>query len=130
MSVIPAPRRALCGLAGVALLAAGAGVAAAALPTTPPFDAKAAKLTTLSRTITPNPTSTKGFNAYQTVVIPAPAGKQIAQGFATLTGGNATSVVIRSTQSTPSRYLVRLVFPGEQGTPGKLHVLLQLLPRS
>lgn len=127
----PSRRRAgVAALTGLALLTGGATAALASLPTTPPTDAKAAKLTTLSRTVSPSPTSNRGFNGYQTVVIPAPAGKQVMQGFATMTGGNATSVVIRSTQSTPGRFIVRLVFPGEQGTPSKLHVLVQLLPRS
>jgi hypothetical protein len=117
-------------LAALGLLAGGAALAAASLPTTPPIDAKLAKVTTLSRTVTPQPTSNKGFNGFQTVVVNAPTGRQIMQGFATLTGGNAASVVIRSTQSTASSYVVRLVFPGEQGTPGKLHVLVQMLPKS
>jgi hypothetical protein len=129
---VPAPttRRLAAAAAGLAVLAGGAAVAAAALPTNPPFDAKAAKLTTISRTIKPEPTSSRGFNAFQTVTVRAPAGRQVIQGFATITGGNAASVLIRSTQTYPNRFVVRLIFPGEQGTPGTLHVLVQTLPRS
>jgi len=110
---------------------AGGAVAAttSSLPAAPPTDAAAAKMTVINRTISPAPTSSRGFNGYQTVTVNAPAGKTVLQGFATLTGGLTGSVVIRSTQTTAARYQVRLVFPGEQGVPGKLHVRVQLLPK-
>jgi hypothetical protein len=122
-------RRLAAAAAGLAVLAGGAAVAVA-LPSNPPTDAKAAKMTVINRTIKPEPTSSRGFNAFQTVIVAAPAGRQVLQGFATITGGQTGSVVIRSTQSTAGRFVVRLVFPGEQGTPGTLHVLVQTLPRN
>jgi hypothetical protein len=117
-------------LALAALLVARPAAAATSLPTTPPTDAKLAKLTTTTRTISRFNPSGRGFNGFQTITLTAPSGKQILQGFATMTGGNTGSVVIRSTQVLAGRkYVVRLVFPGSQGTPGVLHIQLQLLPR-
>ena len=50
---------------------------------------------------------------------------------ATLSGGSAQSVIIRSTQTVGvKRFVVKLEFPGEQGSPGRLTVMLQLLPRN
>ena len=106
------------------------GQSGGTMPAAPPSDASAAGLTVINRTITPNPTRFRGFNAFQTVTVRAPRGKAILQGFATTSRGNAGSVVITSTKATPGRYTVELEFPGAQGTPGKLNVRLQLLPRS
>jgi hypothetical protein len=117
------------GAVAVASAAGGAVAAASSLPAAPPTDASLAKMTVINRTISPAPTSSRGFNGYQTVTVAAPAGKTVLQGFATLSGGQTGSVVIKSTQATSAKYVVKLVFPGEQGTPGKLHVRVQLLPK-
>jgi hypothetical protein len=134
MSPTIAPRRRRAVLATLALLGSGAiavtAIAANSLPSAPPSDAKAAKLTVISRNVKLNPTSTKGFNGYQTVTVKAPSGRTVLQGFATITGGNTGSSVIRSTQSTPTQYVVKIVFPGTNGTPGTLHVQVQTLPKS
>lgn len=114
----------------IASIAGGAVAATSSLPTNPPSDASLAKMTFINKTVTPSPTSNKGFDGYQTYVVKAPAGKTVLQGFATLSGGQTGSVVIRSTQATASQFAVKLVFPGEQGVPGKLHVRVQLLPKS
>ena len=119
---------AVVGAATGALVAQGQS--SSTMPAAPPTDAKAASLTYLNRTITPNPTRFKGFNAFQTVTVQAPRGKVLLQGFATISGGNTGSVIITSTKSTPRRYTVELEFPGEQGTNGKLNVRLQLVPRA
>jgi hypothetical protein len=111
---------------------AGSGaIAARSLPANPPVDANLAGLTVISKTIAPKPTTTRGFNGFQTVTIAAPAGKTVLQGFATLSGGQTGSVVIQSTKTVGGRrFVVQLVFPGTQGTPGKLYVQVQLVPRS
>ena len=134
MRLPPTPQGRVAALAVSAVaIASIAGVAVAAtssLPTNPPTDASAAKLTIINRTVTPAPTSTKGFDGFQTYVVKAPKGKIVLQGFATLSGGLTGSVVIRSTQTTPSQYTVKLVFPGEQGKSGKLYVRVQLVPKN
>ena len=38
-------------------------------------------------------------------------------------------MIITSTQATATQYTVKLKFPGQQGTPGKLSVRVQLLPK-
>ena|SRR5262245_20509780 len=132
MSLTIAPRRRIA-LAALALVGGGAFAATAAassLPSSPPSDAKAAKLTVISRNVKLNPTSTKGFNGYQTVTVKAPSGRTVLQGFATITGGNTGSSVIRSTVSQQTQYVVKIVFPGTNGTPGTLHVQVQTLPKS
>ena len=105
------------------------GASNTTMPAAPPTDAKAATLTVINRTISPNPTSSKGFDGFQTVTVKAPAGKEVLQGFATLSGGLTGSVIITSTQATLKQYVVKLKFPGEQGTAGKLYVRVQLTPK-
>ena len=106
-----------------------ANAAPASLPTTLPSDASAAKLTGKTLTITKFKLTTKGDTGYAAVTLTPPAGKQVLQGFATMTGGNATSSIVKSTQASSSKYVVNLVFPGEQGKPGVMHVQLQLTPK-
>jgi hypothetical protein len=118
-------------LALAAVIAARPAAAASSLPTTVPSDAKAAKLTVTTKTVSKFNPSGQGFNGVQTLVFTPPKGRSILQGFATTTGGNTGSMIIRSTQVVGARaYVVRLLFPGSQGTPGVLHVQLQLVPRS
>ena len=128
-------RSALAGL--VAALAAGAATAYVAtgagggssMPAANPVDAKAAAMKVITRTISPNPTTTRGFTGFQTVTIRPPSRYVVLQGFATISGGNTESVIITSTSATPARYQVKLRFPGEQGKSGKLHVKVQLMPK-
>jgi hypothetical protein len=131
-------RRLVVGLAvvGAVLVAAAspaqsriAHVLGSSLPTTPPIDAKAIRMTFLEKTFVPHPTSTKRNDGYQAITVSPQPGRHIVQGFATIAGGNATSVEIRSTQVVGESFVIHLLFPGEQGTPGTLHVLLQLIPR-
>lgn len=112
----------------IASIAGGAVAATSSLPTNPPTDASLARLTTITKVVTPAPTSNKGFDGFQTYVVKAPAGKTVLQGFATLSGGLTGSVIITSTQTTNRQYSVKLKFPGEQGKPGKLYVRVQLVP--
>lgn len=121
----------------VAALAAGAATAYVAtgasgggsMPAANPIDAKDAAMKVITRTINPNPTSTKGFTGFQTVTIKPPSQYVVLQGFATLSGGNTESVIITSTSATPARYQVKLKFPGEQGKNGKLYIKVQLMPK-
>jgi hypothetical protein len=127
-------RSALVGLA--AALAAGAatafvatGASGGSLPAANPTDAREAAMKVITRTITPKPTTTRGFTGFQTVTIRPPSQYVVLQGFATISGGNTQSVIITSTSATPARYQVKLRFPGEEGRPGKLHVKVQLMPK-
>lgn len=105
------------------------GQSGGTMPAAPPSDASAAGLTVVNRTVTANPTRFKNFDAFQTYVYRAPAGKAVLQGFATISGGNTGSVVITDTRATPRHFTVNLEYPGEQGTPGKINVRVQLVPR-
>jgi hypothetical protein len=69
---------------------------------------------------------TKGFDGTQSVTITPPSGSQIIQGFATISGGDLGSMVIKSTQSTAKSYKINLAYPGEQGRMGTLTFRLQL----
>ena len=130
----PRGRAALVGLAA-ALATGGAtafvatGASGGSMPAANPIDAKAAAMKVITRTITPAPTTTRGFTGFQTVTVKPPSQYIVLQGFATLSGGNTQSVIITSTSATPARYQVKLRFPGEQGTPGKLHIKVQLMPK-
>jgi hypothetical protein len=100
------------------------------MPAAPPTDAKAAKLSFINKTVTPSPTKTKGFDGFQTYVVKAPSGRNILTGYATLSGGNTGSAIIKSTTVTPKQFTVQLEFPGEQGTNPKLNVRVLTLPNS
>ncbi len=114
----------------IASIAGGAVAATSSLPTNPPSDASLAKMTYINKSLVPQPKTFKGFDGFLTYTVKAPAGKSVLQGFATLSGGQTGSVIITSTQATATQYTVKLKFPGQQGTPGKLSVRVQLLPKS
>lgn len=120
--------------AAVVVAATGAlvaqGQSGSTMPAAPPTDAKAASLSFINRTVTPQPTRTKGFDGFQTYTVKAPKGRNILTGYATLSGGNTGSVIIKSTSVTPKQFTVQLEFPGEQGTPGKLNVRVLTLPNA
>jgi hypothetical protein len=84
-----------------------------------------------TRTITPNPTTTKGFDGFETVRVRAPGGAAIVSGAARIVGGDRGSVVIKQSFVDPAheRFVVRLEFPGEQGVNGKLRVRVVTRPR-
>jgi hypothetical protein len=119
---------AVVGAAKGALVAQGQS--GSTMPAAPPTDAKLGKVGFINKTVTPQPTRTKGFDGFQTYVVKAPSGRNIVTGYATLSGGNVGSVIIKSTSVTPKQYTVQLEFPGEQGTPGKLNVRVLTLPNS
>lgn len=80
------------------------------------------------RTFEPRPITTRGSTGYQTISIAAPAGTHIIRARAVLRGGTAGSVRIRQVTVARDRseYVIRLVFPGEQGTPRMLHTSVVL----
>jgi hypothetical protein len=118
---------ALAAGAATAYVATGAG-GGSSMPAANPVDARAAAMKVMTRTISPSPTSTRGFTGFQTVTITPPSRYVVLQGFATISGGDTGSVIITGTSATPARYRVKLRFPGEQGRPGRLHVKVQLMP--
>jgi hypothetical protein len=119
---------AVVGAATGALVAQGQS--GSTMPAAPPTDAKAAGLAFINKTVTPQPTKFAGFDGFQTYVLKAPKGRTVLTGYATLSGGNTGSVIIKSTSVTPKQFTVQLEFPGEQGKPGKLNVRVLTLPSS
>jgi hypothetical protein len=79
-----------------------------------------------TRTIQPKVRRTVGFTGYASYTFPAPKGRRIVSASARIVGGEAHALRIRSRaiSQNRTRYTVSLVFPGEQGTPGKLVVRL------
>lgn len=71
---------------------------------------------------------TRGFTDFQTFTVRPPAGREIFQGFATISGGNSGVFGIRSTRTVNGRYVVNVSYPGDQGTPGRLILRVQSLP--
>jgi hypothetical protein len=84
------------------------------------------KYTPLIRTFAPKPSSTKGFTGYETIVVKSPKGTTPVVGYFARKGGEACSIVVTSAGVSLSgnAYVVKLKFPGEQGSPGKLKITL------
>lgn len=82
------------------------------------------RITTL--TLTPKVQRTVRFNGYATYTFHAAGGRRIVNASARITGAEAHAVKIQRTtvSRNHTRYTVSLVFPGEQGNPGKLIVRL------
>lgn len=79
-----------------------------------------------TRTIQPKVRRTVGFTGYASYTFLAPRGRRIVSASARIVGGEANAIRIRgrAVSQNRTRYTVSLVFPGEQGTPGKLLVRL------
>lgn len=79
-----------------------------------------------TRTVTPKIQRTVGFDGYATYTFRPPKGRRIVSASARITGAQTHAVVIqsRSISHDRMRYTVRLRFPGEQGSPGRLVVRL------
>ena len=79
-----------------------------------------------TRVIQPRVHRTVGFDGYASYSFMAPRGRKIVSASARILGGEAHALRIRSrvVSLDRTRYTVGLVFPGEQGTPGKLVVRL------
>ncbi len=80
--------------------------------------------TPVIRSYTPKPTTTKGFNGYETIVVKSPKGTSPVAGYFKFTGAANGSVVGPSARADlkQNAYVLNLKFPGEQGNPGKLTV--------
>jgi hypothetical protein len=78
--------------------------------------------TPIIRQFTPKPTSTKGFNGYETIIVKSPKGTSPVVGYYKLTGEDAGAVAVMSAKVDlrQNAYVLKLAFPGEQGNPGKL----------
>jgi hypothetical protein len=79
--------------------------------------------------VVPRPQRTVRHTGYATYVFSAPAGHRIVSATARVVGAQRHAVAIsaRAITNQLTRYTVKLVFPGEQGNPGKLVVRLALL---
>jgi hypothetical protein len=79
-----------------------------------------------TRTVIPKAQHTIRFTGYATYTFAAPTGRRILAASARIVGAQRHAVTIRSRtiSSNLERYTVSLVFPGEQGNPGKLVVRL------
>jgi hypothetical protein len=79
-----------------------------------------------TRTVIPRVQRTVGFNGYATYSFSAPRGRRIVSASARIVGAAGHAVAIRraTVSRNRMRFTVRLVFPGEQGNPGKLVVRL------
>jgi hypothetical protein len=82
---------------------------------------------TTTRTLIPEPQRTVGFNGYATYVFASPKGSRIVSASAQIAGGESGAVVIqrRVISRSHTRFTVVLIFPDEQGTPGKLVIRLR-----
>ena len=79
-----------------------------------------------TRTVVPKIQRTVHFMGYATYTFRAPRGRRIVSASARILGAEPHAVAIRSrtVSHDRGRYTVKLVFPGEQGNPGKLRVTL------
>ncbi len=89
-----------------------------------PNASRAVRITT--RTVIPRIQRTVRFKGYATYVFSAPRGRLIVSATARIAGAQAHAVAIRrrTISRNRTRYTVNLVFPGEQGSPGRLIVRL------
>jgi hypothetical protein len=129
----PRHRAVAVALAGTLVLSVpGATALASGSPAGSASTARAAKVKSglfvliTKRTVTPKVQRTVHFTGYATYVFSAPRGRRIVSASARIAGAEPHAVAIRSrtVSRDRKRYTVRLVFPGEQGDPGKLVVIL------
>ena len=114
--------RAALGCAAIAMGGAPLAAMSAAAPA-----ARGLPIIITTRTVSkPKVQRTVGFNGYATYVFKAPRGRRIVTASARIVGGQAAAVKIRgrSLARNGKSYTVNLIFPGEQGTPGRLVVRL------
>jgi|ERR1700722_13651071 len=78
------------------------------------------------RTVVPKIQRTVHFTGYATYIFSAPRGRRIVSASARIIGAEPHAVTIhrRIVSRDRKRYTIKLVFPGEQGNPGKLRVIL------
>ena len=123
-------RRPATALAAIGIFAACAPVAGVLASTSSAAGIAAQKaglaIIVTTRTIQPKVRRTVGFTGYASYAFLAPKGRRIVSASARIVGGEAHALRIRSgaISQNRTRYTVSLVFPGEQGAPGKLVVRL------
>jgi hypothetical protein len=130
-----APRPLAAAVALIAALAAAAPTAAALAQESPATSAPLATTAKVrggllvlltKRTVVPKIQRTVHFTGYATYGFSAPRGRRITSASARIVGAEPHAVTIRSRAVSRDhrRYTVKLVFPGEQGNPGKLVVII------
>jgi hypothetical protein len=109
-----------------AVCASVSAAALAVLPASALAARKAPAVIVKTYKLVPRVQRTVRSTGYSTYAFSAPPGRRILSANARIVGAQRHAVVIRSRAITNSlmRYVVKLVFPGEQGNPGKLIVRL------
>jgi hypothetical protein len=136
--VIRTTRRLVATTALVGLIAAGTvqpgALASSSAPTGAPALARAARLdsglvvtTTRTITIVPKVQRTVHFTGYATYTFAARRGRRIVSASARISGAEVNAVTFgrQAISRNHRRYTVSLVFPNEQGNPGRLTVRLE-----
>lgn len=72
-------------------------------------------------------TDPSGYKAMRTITITPPDGSSFSNAFATVSGGQAGVLQVSSTSLTAKKYTIKIAYPGDNGTPGKLTFRLELL---
>lgn len=125
-----AARLALALLAGAALAPIGALTAApAGASGSLAHAARGTRVLVKTYKVVPRPQRTVHHTGYATYVFSAPAGHRILTATARIVGAQRHAVAIagRALTNQLTRYTVKLIFPGEQGNPGRLVVRLALV---
>jgi hypothetical protein len=131
--IVTRARLAALALAGALALAASPTAAFAGVPVDtgaslagPAKVESALAVLLTTRTVTPKIQRTVHFTGYATYTFAAPRGRRIVSASARIIGAEPHAVAIgrRVLSGDRRRYTVKLVFPGEQGNPGKLRVTL------
>ncbi len=121
---------ALALLAVAALALTGALTAApAGASGSPAHASRSTRVIVKTYKVVPKPQRTVRSTGYATYVFSAPTGHRILSATARIVGAQRHAVAIsgRAITNQLTRYTVKLVFPGEQGNPGKLVVRLALV---
>ena len=71
-----------------------------------------------------------GCGGSQILTITPTSGQAVKQGMATISGGDLGSMITTSTSTSSKSYVIRVQYPGIQGTPGTLTFRLQIGPPS
>jgi hypothetical protein len=112
-------------LAPATSAAASASAGASSLPQATSLQSTVTVLIT-TKTLIPKPKRTVHFTGYATYTFAAPRGRRIVKASARISGAEEHAVRIsrQSLSAGNTRYIIKLVFPNEQGNPGKLTVRL------
>ncbi len=122
-------RLGLAGLAACAVALSGAATAPAGASGPAAHASRGSRAFVKTYKVVPKVQRTVRSTGYATYVFKAPAGHRILSANALIVGAqrHAVAIVGRAITNQLTRYTVKLVFPGEQGNPGKLVVKLVLV---